>query len=101
MTGFVAKEVVVSSMGVLYAVSDREGSEQALKDQIARHFTPLTGFAFMLFVLLYTPCIVALVTIVRELRNAAWSVFSVVYQLALAWMAAFGVYQVGRLLGLG
>ncbi len=102
MAGFVAKEIVVSSMGVLYGVGDDEAEEsQTLRSRIRDNFTPLTGFAFMLFVLLYTPCVVALVTLVRELQDWRWSVFSVAYQLAFAWLAAFLVYQIGSALGLG
>lgn len=101
VTGFVAKEVVVSSLGVLYGAGDEADEESAgLQNHIRAHFTPLSGFAFMLFVLLYTPCIVAFFTIVRELRNWRWSLFSVTYQIAFAWLAAFVVYQGGRLLGL-
>jgi len=101
LTGFFAKEIVVSSMAVLYAVSDDSAGEQrALQSEIAAHFTPLSGIAFMMFVLLYTPCLVALVTMVRALPSRRWSVFAVTYQLALAWSAAFVVYQGGLLLGL-
>jgi ferrous iron transport protein B len=100
VTGFVAKEVVVASMGVLYAVGDDETEESVhLRKQIASNFSPLTGFAFMVFVLLYVPCVVALVTVIRELRNWKWSLFSFSYQLLLAWGAAFVVYQTGRMLG--
>jgi len=102
LAGFAAKEVVVSSLGVLYGTGGHAGAEsQALRSRIRERFSPLAGFAFMLFVLLYTPCVVALVTIIRELRNWRWSLFSLVYQVAAAWLAAFVVYQGGRLLGLG
>ena len=74
--------------------------DEKFHSEIARHFTPLKGFVFMLFVLLYTPCIVALITVIRELHSVKWSIFSVVYQLVLAWTVAFAVYQGGRLLGL-
>jgi ferrous iron transport protein B len=98
VTGFVAKEVVVSSMGVLYAAGDGTSVESdGLRDVIRNNFTPVSGFAFMLFVLLYTPCVVALITAVRELGNWKWSVFSVCYQLCLAWTAATLVYQIGRI----
>ena len=60
--------------------------------------TPLGGFAFMLFVLLYTPCIVAVIAIKREV-GAKWAAFSVGYQFVLAWLVSFGVYQIGSLLG--
>lgn len=101
VTGFVAKEVVVGSMGVLYAVGD-EVDEQSdgLREVIQEHFTPLSAFSFMLFVLLYIPCVVALITVIRELKNWKWSLFSVGYQLLLAWTAATLVYQVGKLAGL-
>jgi len=100
VTGFVAKEVVVSSMGVLYAVGSNEDSESStLQEKIAANFTPLTALAFMLFVLLYTPCVVALITIIAELKDWRWSLFSVGYQLTLAWVAAFVLYQGGKLLG--
>lgn len=102
LTGFVAKEVVVGSMGVLYNLGQEEGEDsKALQKKITENFTPLAGFAFMLFVLLYTPCIVALITIVRELRSWKWSVFSVGYQLVLAWVVAVIVFQVGTWIGLG
>ena len=94
--GFIAKEVVVGSMGVLYAASDED---ESLQTALSREFTPLSAIAFMFFVLLYTPCIVALTTIVKELNNWKWSVFSVVYQLGLAWGVATLVYQVGKLMG--
>ncbi len=99
VTGFVAKEIVVSSMGVLYAVSDETvGATESLQEKIAEYFTPVTAFAFMMFVLLYTPCIVALLTVIRELHSWKWSVFSLVYQIGLAWIVTFAVYQIGRLL---
>jgi ferrous iron transport protein B len=102
LTGFVAKEIIVSSMGVMYAVGDNADAEsEALRHRIAEHFTPLTGVAFMMFVLLYTPCLVAFVTIIRELHDWRWSLFSLSYQIALAWGVAFLVYQGGRLVGLG
>ncbi|MCK4304366.1 MAG: ferrous iron transport protein B [Candidatus Eisenbacteria sp.] len=103
VTGFVAKEVVVSSMGVLYHVGDEAGEEseslrKALQDP-RFGITPLVAFAFMVFVLLYVPCIVAVVAIRREI-GARWMWFDIGYQVSLAWVAAFVVYQGGRLLGL-
>ncbi len=99
--GFVAKEVVVSSFGVLFAADeDSDEHSEELRARMAEHYTPLTAFAFMCFVLLYTPCMVALVTMIRELRNWKWSVFALFYQVGLAWIVAFAVYQGGRLVGL-
>ena len=103
ITGFVAKEVVVSTLGVLYhveatATNGEHSLPAALKDP-DRGITPLAGFAFMLFILLYTPCIVAVIAIKREI-GARWMAFSVGYQLLLAWIVSFGVYQIGTLVGL-
>lgn len=101
VTGFVAKEVVVSSMGVLYAVGDEvDEQSEGLRMVLKENFTPLSAFSFMLFVLLYIPCVVALITVIRELKNWKWSLFSVGYQLLLAWTAATLVYQVGKIAGL-
>lgn len=101
VTGFVAKEMVVSSMGVLYAVGDEvDEQSEGLRMVLKENFTPLSAFSFMLFVLLYIPCVVALITVIRELKNWKWSLFSVGYQLLLAWTAATLVYQVGKIAGL-
>lgn len=101
IAGFVAKEIVVGSMGVLYSAGTEETEESdALREKLKEHFTPLSAFAFMLFVLLYTPCIVAFITIIRELKNWKWSVFSVCYQLVFAFSTATLVFQIGKLLGL-
>ncbi len=100
VTGFVAKEVVVGSMGVLYAVgTDVNEKSTALQQKLRNYYTPVSALAFMFFALLYTPCLVALVTVIRELKSWKWSVFSVAYQVLLAWTAATVVYQVGKLLG--
>jgi ferrous iron transport protein B len=101
VTGFVAKEVVVGSMGVLYAVGDEvDEQSEGLREVLRENFTPLSAFSFMLFVLLYIPCVVALITVIKELKNWKWSLFSVGYQLLLAWTVATLVYQVGKIAGL-
>jgi ferrous iron transport protein B len=88
-------------MGVLYSVDTEETEKSdALREKLKEQYTPLSAFSFMLFVLLYTPCIVAFVTIVRELNNWKWSAFSVSYQLLLALTSATVVFQIGKLLGL-
>ena len=99
-TGFVAKEVVVSTMGVLYAVGeDADEKSESLREILPRHFTPLSALALMWFVLTYTPCMVALATQIRELQNWRWSAFALFYQLALAWGGAIAIFQIGKLLG--
>lgn len=103
--GFVAKEVVVSSLSVLYQVGGTIGpaSHAGLSSLLAggaSGLTALTALGFMAFVLLYTPCVMTVVTIRREF-GARWMWFDVGYQLALAWLVAFGIVQGGRALGLG
>jgi ferrous iron transport protein B len=103
ITGFVAKEVTVSTLGVLYHVeggeSDSRGSLSAALRDPSSGITPLAAFAFMVFVLLYTPCVVTVIAVKREI-GALWMWFSVGYQLVLAWLVAFGIYQTGALFGL-
>ncbi len=101
ITGFVAKEVVVSSLAVLYNVgsSGSEALSAALADP-TNGVTPLAALAFMVFALLYTPCVVSVLTMRREF-GSKWMWFSVGYQTVLAWAFALIVYQGGRLLGLG
>jgi ferrous iron transport protein B len=100
ITGFVAKEVVVSTLGVLFTVGEEASEESAeLQNALRRAYTPLTALAFLFFVMLYTPCIVAFVTVVRELNSWRWSLFSLFYQIALAWIIAFVVRWGGIFLG--
>jgi ferrous iron transport protein B len=103
LTGFIAKEVVVSSMGVLYHIGegvDEESSGliEALRDP-ANGITPLAAFAFMVFVLLYTPCITVLVAIYREI-GMRWAIASVFLQLGVAWISAWLIYNVGLFIGI-
>jgi len=98
LTGFVAKEIVVSTMGILYTGGEEpEALQQALS---ASGMTPLAAFAMMVFVLLYVPCLATVETIRRETGSARWTIVSVVYSTLLAWVVAFSVYQGGRFIGL-
>jgi ferrous iron transport protein B len=104
ITGFVAKEVVVSTLGVLYhsETGDEAGGHSlsaALRDP-ANGISPLAAFGFMIFVLLYTPCIVTVIAVKRE-AGTGWMWFSIGYQLVLAWLVSFAIYQIGTLVGLG
>jgi ferrous iron transport protein B len=101
LTGFVAKEIVVSTFGVLYQVGEEEGEEsEGLRAAIQKTMTPLIGYAFMIFVLVYTPCLATVAAIRRETGSWGWTAFSVGYGLLLAWILAFVIYQGGMLLGL-
>jgi ferrous iron transport protein B len=103
ITGFVAKEVTVSTLGVLYHVegdgAQGRGSLSAALRDPSSGITPLAAFAFMVFVLLYTPCVVTVIAVKREI-GTLWMGFSIGYQLVLAWLVAFGIYQIGTFFGL-
>ncbi len=100
ITGFVAKEIVVSTLGVLYEAG--EGTSETLQQSLkASGLTAAAALAFMVFVLLYTPCLATVVTLWRESGALKWMLFSVSYQLILAWSAAWVVLHISRLAGLG
>ena len=104
ITGFVAKEIVVSTMGVLYQAGEGGTHEPVgLTRELQKPengITPLRAFAFMVFVLFFTPCI-GTVTAIRREAGIRLMIFSVFYQMLLAWTAAFVVFQGGMLFGLG
>lgn len=85
LTGLPAKEAIVSTLAILYG-----------GDISAAGFTPLTAFSFMLFVLLYFPCVATIATLHRE-AGKRWAWFTVFHSLALAWLISFAVYQIGSL----
>ena len=99
LAGFVAKEIVVSTLGVLYAV-DEEGSEALRQALVDSGMTPLSAFSMMIFVLLYIPCIATVATIRKETNSMRWTFFSIGYTTVVAWLMAFIVYNGGRLIGL-
>ncbi|MCL2300327.1 MAG: ferrous iron transport protein B [Firmicutes bacterium] len=95
ITGFTAKETVISTLAVLTG-----GDGAALGDTLHGLFTPLAAFSFLVFTLLYTPCAAAVATVRREWGGIKGTLVVVLFQTGLAWACAFGVYQVGRLVGL-
>lgn len=88
LTGLPAKEAIVSTMGILYHTEDEESLTEALST--GDDFTPAKAYAFMLFVLLYFPCIATIATLRREI-GWRWALFTVIHSLLLAWLVAFGV----------
>ena len=99
VTGFFAKEIVVSTLGVLYAVRADEDSD-ALSDALkASGMTPLGALAMMAFVLLYVPCL-ATITTIRQEAGVKWSLFSILFSTGLAWLVGLVIYQGGRMVGL-
>lgn len=101
LTGFVAKEAVVSTLGILYIAQGAEGLTPALTAALQAHFTPLSAYAFMAFVLLYAPCVAAIATARKELGSWRWTGFTIAYQCGVAWLVSMLIYQIGSLLGLG
>jgi ferrous iron transport protein B len=99
LTGFVAKEIVVSTLGVLHAVGDEDTSEALAKALRAADMTPLSALSMMVFVLLYLPCLASIAAIRRETGSYKWMSFSIGYSTTVAWIMAFIVYQGGKLLG--
>jgi ferrous iron transport protein B len=102
LTGFVAKEIVVSTMGVLYAAgADEEEKSDALKVALRKsHMTPLSAYAMMAFVLIYVPCVATVAVIRRETNSWKWTLFSITYSTTLAWLVALVIYQGGKVIGL-
>jgi ferrous iron transport protein B len=104
LSGSAAKEIVVSSLGVLYhADVEADESSERLTAILKSHqndnqhpITPLVAFGFMLFVLLYYPCVAAVTAIAKE-SNWKWAAFEVVYTTAVAWIVSFLTYQIGSL----
>lgn len=107
ITGLAAKEIVVSTMGVLYHAdfeADENSHNLAVKLQQQVHttgklkgqkvFTPLVAFGFMLFILIYFPCVAVIAAIRRE-ASLGWAIFTIFYTTLLAWLVAFAVYQIG------
>lgn len=96
ITGILAKESVVATMGMVYSgVSEGE----ALINTIHQVFTPLSAVSFLVMTLLYTPCLAALGAIKRETNSMKWTIFSAIYTFVVALVLSTLVYQVGLLLG--
>ena len=109
ITGMAAKEIVVSSMGVLYHASLKaKENSQSLKEKLHEQkftygpkigqkvFSPLVAFGLMVFVLIYFPC-VAVVAAIKKEANWGWAIFTMVYTTGIAWVASFFIFQIGSM----
>lgn len=104
LTGMAAKEVVVSTLSVLYTGEDADDNIY-LADRLKASednngnpiFTPLVALSLMLFVLIYFPCIATVTAIAKESKSWKWGAFVIVYTCVLAWVVSFCVYQIGSL----
>lgn len=93
LSGLIAKESVVSTSAILYDTS----ASLSLSESLALHFSRLSAFSFMVFVLLYTPCVAALSAIRKEMKSPTWTTISICYQLLIAWFFSALVFQFGTL----
>ena len=98
LTGLVAKEAVVSSMSLFYGFSLGASGSVVASALSGTFATPVAAYAFLVFVLLYVPCVAAVSTLYREMNSLKWTVRSILWQLGAAYLGAFLVYQIGSLL---
>lgn len=100
VSGVGAKELIVSTLGVLYANQevDSAESEAQIAAALKTVTTPAAALAYMLFVLIYFPCLATLIAIKKETKGWGWAIFTAVYTTALAWIVAFAVFQIGKML---
>lgn len=95
LTGFVAKEMVVSSLAMFYGfpLAAEAGVVAAAMDA----FSPLSAFSYLVFILLYVPCVAAVSTLAKEMNSKKWTAFSIAWQIGIAYVASLVVYQLGSL----
>jgi len=96
VSGIAAKEVIVSTMGTLYSIEDAESQSESLQTALNKHYNPLVGYNFMLFTLLYFPCLAAM-AVFRKEAGTKEMLFQIGYTLLLAWTVSFLVFQIGNL----
>ncbi|MDD5622162.1 MAG: ferrous iron transport protein B, partial [Actinomycetota bacterium] len=96
ISGVAAKEVIVSTMSTLYSIQGTGEESDSLKVALNEHYTPLVGYNFMLFTLLYFPCMAAMVMFRKE-AGTKEMLFQIGYTLLLAWVVSFLVFQIGRI----
>ena len=96
LTGLIAKEVVVSSLAMFCDFSLSAGGG-AVQGALSGIFTARSAYAFLVFVLLYTPCMAAVATMRRELNSRKWTAFAICYQLATAYVVSLAVYLISGL----
>jgi ferrous iron transport protein B len=105
LSGVAAKEIVVSTIGVLYNAEDTNDSNNLVSrlqnetDEFGnKRFTPLVAYGFLIFILLYFPCIASITAISKESGSWKWAIFTMVYTTFLAWFVSLLIYQIGSLI---
>ncbi|WP_033826727.1 ferrous iron transport protein B [Bacillus andreraoultii] len=96
VTGFLAKESIVATMNIVYHTA----SAAYLQGMVANAYTALSAYSFLVFILLYIPCLATVATIKKETGSTKWTIFSMVYPFVIAYVISFTIYQVGKLIGL-
>jgi ferrous iron transport protein B len=111
LSGIVAKETIVSTIGILYHSEYMTGEQESLQERIrstqyteGKHigtnvFSPLVTISFVAFILLYFPCLATVTAIGRESGSWKWGAFALLYTTGLAWFVSFIIYQIGMLIG--
>jgi len=108
IAGVGAKEIVASSIGVLYSGDDSFADDDSFSDDSEKYtrlrqqmlsegITPLAAYCYLLFILLYFPCIATIVAIKNETGSWRWALFTAVYTTAVAWMVSAAVFQIGNI----
>jgi len=102
LTGATAKEIVVSTLAVLYSVEDSEDEEATLSSHLlmSGNYTRPAALAMIIFILLYFPCIATVAAIAQETGGWKWAIFSILYNTTLAWCLALLAYHIGMWIGL-
>lgn len=102
LSGISAKEIVVSTLGVLYSVEDAESDNASLSASLlsSGNYTRAGALAMIIFILLYLPCLATVSAIAHEAGGWKWALFSIVYNTSLAWILAFVAYHLGMWIGL-
>ncbi|MGJ7910217.1 ferrous iron transport protein B [Neobacillus sp. LXY-1] len=95
ITGFLAKESIISTMNIIYFVP----KDSTLQGLMSNYFTPLAAYSFMVFILLYIPCLATTATIYKETGSKKWTAFSIVYALLIAYVLSLIIYQGGKMFG--
>jgi ferrous iron transport protein B len=108
LAGVGAKEIVASTIGVLYSGDDSFGDDEDFSDDSEKYtrlrqmmlqegITPLAAYAYLIFILLYFPCIATIAAIKSETGSWRWAIFAATYTTIVAWIASAAIYQIGRL----
>ena len=97
---FAAKEVFVSTLGVVYSVGDADEESESLRSKLKKNYDPLIAFCIMLFSLISAPCMATIAVTKRESNSWKWAMFQLIGLTLLAYFITVAVYQIGRLAGL-